>query len=351
MKSKQIKWLLCLAVPFLFLLIPFSGGLKFKQFKTIVLQPQKTGIATFNFHDPLRNRPVITEVWYPIDQEVPAQNIPGFWMRCDEARDAPLSQKQQKYPLIVMSHGSGVDRFNLSWLAEVLAANGYIVAAMDHYGNTWNNKIPELYATPWERPQDVSFVIDQLLSSSPFADRIDQKKIGFTGYSLGGATGIWIAGAQAGHIDATHVKSMCAKELAGIVSDEILEKIDYRGASRSYKDSRIGAAIVMAPALGWMFDEKSLQKIQIPVHIIAPSKDQLVPIEKNAQIFAKNITRASLQILSGDTNHYIFLNRATLLGKRMLDPKYYEDPSSIDRRAIHQDLAKNAVEFFDNHLK
>jgi predicted dienelactone hydrolase len=351
MNKKHLKWIFYFAAPWI-LIIPFNGGLNLsKSFKTIILQPQKTGITTLHYFDQSRNRPIVTEAWYPVDKDIPAQASTGFWLRCDEARDAPLSNASSKYPLIMMSHGSGADRYTISWLAEVLAANGYIVAAMDHFGNTWNNKIPEYYARPWERPMDVSFVLDRLLESSPFKDRIDQNKIGFAGYSLGGATGIWIAGAEAATHDLEYIKSHCIREVGDIVPMNIVEKIDFNQAKGSFLDERISAMVLMAPALGWLFDEKSLAKIAIPIFIFATENDQVVPIEKNAKIFAKKISCASLKIFSGDANHYVFLNRATVVGKRFLDSKYSTDPGSIDRAKVHEAIAKRAVIFFDDKLR
>lgn len=352
MKTKRLKWLFYFVAPLVILAVPFSGGLNLgKYFKTIVLQPKKTGITTLHYYDAGRSRPVITEVWYPVDSESPAKASPGFWHRCDEARDAPLSNEKQQYPLIMMSHGSGGDRYNISWLAEALAANGYIVASTDHFGNTWNNKIPESYAMPWERPKDISFALDQLLTSSLFKDKIDLKRIGFVGYSLGGATGLWIAGAEASPLDSAKVKANAATDLAGIASPELLDKIDFSKAGGSYRDKRISAALVMAPALGWVFAEHSLEKIDIPFYIIAPEKDQVVSTEENARVFALKITRATLKILPGEATHYVFLARPNAVGRRFLDPRYCEDPASIDRKKLHDEISKNSVLFFDEKLK
>jgi predicted dienelactone hydrolase len=351
MKTKRLKWFFYFAAPLAILAIPFSGGINLnKYFKTIVLQPKKTGITTQHYYDTERSRPVITEIWYPVDRESPAKAPPGFWHRCDEARDAPLSTQKTHYPLIMMSHGSGGDRYNISWLAEALAANGYIVAATDHFGNTWNNKIPENYAKPWERPKDISFALDQLLSSPQFKDRIDLKRIGFVGYSLGGATGIWIAGAESLPLDSTKVKTHASQDLAGIAPPELLDTIDFSGAYGSYRDPRISAVLVMAPALGWMFAESSLKQIGIPVHIIAPEKDQVVSTEKNARVYASKIAKATLKILPGEATHYVFLARANAVGKRFLDPRYCEDPVSIDREKLHNEIARNSILFFDEKL-
>ena len=350
--KNRLKWIFCFATPLILLILPFSGGLNLhKYFKTIVLQPKKTGITTFHYYDVERNRPVITEVWYPVDPESPCKTPTGFWVRCDEARDAPLSNKKREYPLIMMSHGQGGDRYNIAWLAEVLTANGYIVAAMDHFGNTWNNKMPESYARPWERPRDVTYALDQVLNSPQFKDRIDQKRIGFVGYSLGGATGMWIAGAEAGNLDHAYVKANAAKDLDGVAPPEFLDTIDFGEASGSFRDPRISAVMVMAPALGWMFAENSLEKINLPVFIVAPETDMVVPTEQNARIFASKISKANLKILPGEATHYVFLNRANAVGKRFLAARYCEDPASIDRKQIHDEVAKNSIRFFDDQLK
>src|SRR5690242_11665111 len=54
----------------------------------VVLHPNKTGITTVRFHDQNRDRPLVTEVWYPVDEESPCDHVEGLWVRCAEARDA-----------------------------------------------------------------------------------------------------------------------------------------------------------------------------------------------------------------------------------------------------------------------
>ena len=68
-------------------------------------------------------------------------------------------------------------------------------------------------------------------------------------------------------------------------------------------------------------------------------------------IFAKKISRASLKILYGDANHYVFLNRATVVGRRFLEAKYCEDHATIDRKKVHEEIAKNTLLFFDENLR
>ena len=347
MNKKQIKWFLFITAPLL-LLIPFCNfG---KCLTPLILQPNKTGITTLNFYDTFRQRPVITEVWYPVDKETPAKTATGFWLRCDEARDAPLSLKKAKYPLVLISHGHTGDRFNISWLAEILAANDFIVAAMDHYGNTWNNKIPECLTRPWERPKDISFVIDQLLIDPHFGSKIDQTKIAFAGYSLGGATGIWVAGGVAACISNEEIAQTCQKDLENLVPSSVIENTNFDEARNNYADKRVKAFLLMAPALGWLFDQKSLQSVSSPVLIVAAEKDKIAPIDLNAKLFAKQLAKATLKIISGDADHYVFLNRASQLGKRLLEPKLTQDYSTLGRRKIHEEIGKGAIEFFNTHF-
>ena len=77
------------------------SGCVFKSRAPVNLQPQKTGIATIRFHDDNRERLLITEVWYPIDAHVNAIPVKGLWVRCPEAREAPISKASEKYPLIL----------------------------------------------------------------------------------------------------------------------------------------------------------------------------------------------------------------------------------------------------------
>jgi predicted dienelactone hydrolase len=336
----------------LFFTVSFFSGCNFHPSSRVVLQPQKTGITTLRFYDQDRSRPLITEVWYPVDQAAPSQPVAGLWVRCPEARDAPLAIGSNKqYPLIIMSHGNEGDRLNNAWLAEILAANGYIVAAMDHYGNTWNNKIAECFVKIWDRPKDVSFVLDQLLQNPDFGPHINPKKIGFIGYSLGGHTGVWIAGGKVSHFDKPDLAQLPQDQIPGTVTPELIDGIDFSPAHESYRDARVTAVFLMAPALSGLFDPMSLQSIQIPVHIVASEGDKTVPFEGNAKILASKIKKAVFTLIPGAANHYVFLNEVTKGGKMMIDRTVSIDPPSVDRKQIHEDVALSAVHFFNDHLK
>ena len=303
------------------------------------------------FHDQARDRPLITEVWYPIDESHPASPVEGMWVRCDEARDAPIKPCSKKYPLVIMSHGNWGDRLNNSWIAETLAANGFIVASMDHYGNTWNNKIAECFVKIWDRPQDVSCVIDHLLQNETFGPHIKKEKIGVVGYSLGGHTAIWVAGGKLSHFDKPDLNNLPADQIPTIVNEEVINSIDFSPAQNSYRDPRVSAVFVMAPALGYMFDLASLQNISIPVYIVVADGDKTVPHESSASILVSKIKQAAISFIPGSASHYVFLNEVSKGGKLLLDKKVALDPPTVDRAKIHDEIGTTAVAFFNEHLK
>ncbi len=340
-------WKLLFAV---LVFLPFTGCQKSGS-SNIVVRPQKTGITTIRLYDESRGRPVVTEIWYPVEDHIPAQPTEGLWLRCAEARDAPLKVSSEKYPLIVMSHGNGGDRMNNAWLAEILAANGYIVASMDHHGNTWNNKIAECFVKIWERPLDVSFVVDQLLQHEGFSSAINCQKIGFIGYSLGGQTGIWIAGGKINQLGKKEIQTIPVDQLPENINEDLINSIDFSPATQSYRDHRISAVFVMAPALGYLFDLASLQAISVPVHIVASEGDKVTPLENSAKLLAGKIKKAAFTLIPGNASHYVYLNEVSKGGKLLLDKRLAMDPPNVNRAEIHEEIGYSAVYFFNRHLK
>lgn len=51
-------------------------------------------------------------------------------------REAPLAQTNNPFPIVVMTHGDAGSRYNMETACEALAAQGYVVIAPEHTGNT-----------------------------------------------------------------------------------------------------------------------------------------------------------------------------------------------------------------------
>jgi predicted dienelactone hydrolase len=339
------------------------------------------GVSQQTFHPPgpynwrgANTKALLVTVWYPA--EAGSKELPQFIGSSDApfalmgraALDASLPATSQRFPLIVLSHGTGGTAGTLAWLGTELAAHGYIAAAVNHPGNTG----VEAYTTQgfvlwWERAHDLSVLIDNMLADSNFGNRIDPKRIGAAGFSLGGYTMMEIAG---GITDPSLFRDFCKSPRAdGICKDPpefpgLIEKFSNAAetaktdpemqsslahASDSYRDPRVRAVFAMAPALGPAFRPASLKKISIPVAIVAGTADTNVPIASSAQFFAREIPGAKLTQLTGVT-HYVFLFTCGDAGKKAR-PVMCTDPPGVDRDAVHAKTAGLALEFFGKNLK
>ena len=139
------------------------------------------GQTTLEFYDEKRARPIILDLWYPTKDSLKESDQTFSPFRREfSVRNAALPSK--KLPLIMISHGTGGNRLSLEWLSQNLVKNGYIVAAVDHWGNTFNNAIAIEFLKPWERPLDISYALTKLLENKIFDAIIDEDRIGALGF-------------------------------------------------------------------------------------------------------------------------------------------------------------------------
>jgi len=313
---------------------------------------------------------LLATVWYPaipsaVTEPVEIPGMSELFVVGSCAPDATIASSPAKFPMIVLSHGTGGSALQMAWLGTVLAAHGYIAVAVNHPGNNaTEDYTAQGFLTWWERARDLSVAIDSMLADPMFGAHIDASRIGAAGFSLGGYAMIEIAG---GITDPAALKEFCASpradagcksppEFPTLVEDfDKMSKTDaefqasLRHASDSYRDPRVRAVFAMAPGLGPAFRPASLQKIAIPVMIVAGEADKNVPVESGPRYFNANIPGAKLTIFPGNVAHYVFLDTCTEAGRKTL-PILCTDGPSINRDAIHAKTAALAVEFFTSAL-
>jgi predicted dienelactone hydrolase len=334
----------------------------------------KVGMLTRTYVDDHRSnwagtgpRPLRTVVWFPAPdgaKETEAVGAPMF----DGGSVAPvgeISMRAEIYPLILLSHGTGGSAIQLMWLGRYLAAHGYIVAAVNHHGNTGIEKYqPQGFMLYWERPKDLSVALDLLLADPLFGPRIDRQRIGATGFSLGGYSVLALAG---GKFSLEQLEKFCAspqgdftcrpqaefpdarKKFEALRDTDPIVKDSLARANDSYQDSRVRAVFAIAPVFGGGFTKRGLKAISIPVEIAIGAADTVAPAPTNAQYFANNIKGARLTVLPGGVGHYTFLADCTEEGR--LGLPICRDVTGVDRAAIHQQVSEMAFEFFERALR
>lgn len=311
------------------------------------------GVKTLVFFDVARERPIITEVYYPAEQKkAPLEGVKDTDSEpVVEIRNAPIAENLKKTPLIVLSHGYPGDRYSFAWLQKILAANGYIVAVPDHFGSTHYMHRAEDSLRRWDRPKDISYVIDNMVKSSFFKGHIDTNKIGFIGYSYGGLTGVWLAGGVARNYPIPNMATSNAAELDSGTTQAIIESIDFSKAKKSYEDKRIKAALLISPAYGFAFDKEGLNSIEIPILIVAAREDKTFPLKQNAQFYADNIKSSGIKIIEHSADHDAFLSEEECSGKRGCRIEIEGGQPFLERDQVHDEVSSLAIKFFNRYIK
>ncbi len=295
-----------------------------------------------------------TTIWYPAGLDAPEVphdiGEPGrrTFQGHPLADGAPMSAARPTYPLLLLSHGTGGTADSLDWLAAALAAQGYIVAGVDHPGNTMLAPLTrEGFRLWWERATDLSQALDGLLADPVLGPRIDADRIGAVGFSLGGYTVLELAGARTNlpafeHFCASpdadaicHPPEMRRAQgdarAADAPSPETAASLARAGAS--YRDTRIKAVFAIAPALGMAFDDSAFAEVRIPVALIAGTADVTAPVDTNIRRIGGLLPGASMELIPGAA-HYTFLDTCLPPLVERLAPVCKEAPG-VDRDTVH----------------
>lgn len=310
------------------------------------------GVQTVEFRDPKPpSRALVMAVFYPAKPAAAAALTLPFQANLTIYPDTPYADEGARRPLVMLSHGRGGDRMNLAWLAQDLAAHGYIVAALDHYkANTYDRSIAYLANRIWQRPVDVSLGITHLLAVPEWRRRVDPSRIGVAGFSQGGFTALWIGGARVNPERFLAFQRRWARDPLLPPSVRRSLPVDAAPALRVH-DPRVKAVFAMAPGIVQVFgfDEAGLAQLRVPTHIVAGAADTVVPIADNAEFAARHVPGATLTILPAPAHHSVFLNECTAEGKAELIEACADDPA-VDRGALHRQIAAEALAFFDRSL-
>ena len=197
-------------------------------------------------------------------------------------------------PLVVLSHGFGADRFFLRYIAEHLSSYGLTVVSLEHPGSNLQALEglpvdPAIVESPsrllpasefLDRPRDVSFVLDRLESlneRSVFRGLFNTKDVTIIGHSLGGYTGLALAGAQ---LDLRSLQSFCGTiaPLAISPADWLqCAAVDLEEQQADLSDKRITQVMAMNPLVGQLFGEAGLSAVEVPTLLLTATKDGVTP--------------------------------------------------------------------------
>lgn len=297
------------------------------------------------------NRTLDVAVWYPT-QAAGAPAIQGeddSFILQPALPDAAIAPG--RHPLVVLSHGYGGNWTNQDWLAADLVRQGYVVAAANHPGTTSSNMDPAIGARMWQRPRDVSALLDRMTADPLWSGAIDADRIAAIGHSLGGWTVTELAG---GRFDPDAFDKDCRdhKELAACTGYAELgagrSDAARRALRQSLKDPRIKAAVTLDAAATRGFDPQSLAGIDIPMLVIAagtPVRD--LPAALESHHMAGLLPAATTRYVEiADAVHYSFLPVCVAgAAKRLSGPNATICDDNGDRATIHRQASAEIEHF------
>jgi predicted dienelactone hydrolase len=303
--------------------------------------------------------PTTVALFYPTavaDRVVPM----GPWMPIlapgAPASDAPLKG------LILISHGTGGTELNHHDLGTRLAREGYLVAAVRHTGDNWQDRslvTSGRYFT--ERPLQLTRVLDALLANPEWGPRIPVQRIGAVGHSAGGYSVLALAGAQAdAQRSAQHcqtvqddpgycalAKGQAVATAPGAQAAQAASAAGARAQPVSVPDRRIRAVVVLAP-MAVVFTPESLAAITVPVLVVMAEHDAVLTGKYHGAHVVANLPSAHASTVPG-AGHLAFMAQPTFpLPSAAGDAA--ANPTGFDRAAFLPTLENQVAAFFAEEL-
>lgn len=316
------------------------------------------GIAYSSAYAPIRGTNVDFDIWYPATSGGKRVTVGGngVFYGTHAGRKAP--HQGGRFPLVIMSHGAGGNAGQFGWIASELAHAGFVVVLPNHPGTTTGNASAKAAVRVWERPADVTAVLDEITGNVDAYSYIDPDRISVLGFSAGGYTAMAVAGARVDpdklqrFCDATdHGMSDCAF-LAHFGID--LHSFDLSPAAQDLSDTRIKAAVIVDPGIVSTLTPDSLAAIDIPMLVLNLGDEETVPAGVYARGASELISDATYAVVP-DAIHFSFLAECKAAGKRILQNEGELDPLCDDaggrsRADIHKDLSSTIVAYLQSQI-
>jgi len=322
--------------------------------------------------DPIYNRPLKVEVWYPaqlanrVEESVIYEEVMGtandtlrpltpFTFKGRASRNAAPLTTDGAFPLLVVAHGYVGSRYLMTYLTENLASKGYVVVAIDHTDSTFKDASP-FQSTLVNRAKDISFILNQVANLGKAKDKnflsglVDSDNIGIIGYSMGGYGVLNVAGA--GYSDG--LVGFFASMAGG---SKAITELAMSNPAYAKVDPRIKAVVAFAP---WgmergIWDAEGLKGLKIPTFFVAGSQDDISGYEKGIKAIYTGAVSADRYLLTyKNARHNVAPNPPPVESLKPglhIDEYYRYAEPSWDERKINNVNQHFLTAFLGIHLK
>ncbi|QOZ54060.1 alpha/beta fold hydrolase [Bradyrhizobium sp. CCBAU 53338] len=283
-------------------------------------------------------------IWYPCAAEPTHVKLGRLAVSADfdlkGAKDCPVTGT--KLPLVIYSHGRGGFFGQQHDTAEALADAGFVVAAINHPGDTANDSSRRNTLSVWEsRPADIVRLLDFVLKDWRDRAVIDPAKIGFFGFSLGGATGFVLMGTRP---DFARVTGLC-KETTGACAEL------HNGVTppEPIRDARIRTAVIVDPAPG-LLTRENLAVVTLPFQFWRSQFGGPGVGDGSGTARVADGLPGNPEIHVVPAGHYAFLAPCSAELAAAVPRICTDTPASFDRAGFHREFNAAVVRFFGEQL-
>jgi len=322
--------------------------------------------------DPIYDRPIKVEVWYPSNlpqgtkalvtyEEVmgtannPNRPLIPFTFQGRALRNAVPINPDTPFPLVIVSHGYVGSRFLMTYLTENLASKGYVVVAIDHTESTYRDAAP-FPSTLLNRAKDILFILEEVANlgtaqAGLLSGLVDANNTGIIGYSMGGYGALNAAGAGYSDDAIQFFQGMTKGSNALAVRGSSHE--NYQASI----DPRIKAVVAFAP---WgmktkVWDLEGLKGLKVPTFFVAGSQDDISGYEDGIKAIYEGAINADRYLLTyRNARHNVAPNPpppAALAPGLHIDEYYRYAEPSWDQRRINNINQHFVTAFLGTHLK
>lgn len=248
-------------------------------------------------------------VQYPTDVLPTGVDLgPFHWEATLDAPPAP-----GRFPVCLISHGAGGSHLLYRETATHLARSGWIVVCPEAPRDNRNdNSISYTDEAVTNRCLQLSRTLDSILAHPRFAAAADPRRVGLVGHSLGGCAALALAGGQPWSLSRTPIPVQA--------------------------DPRFKAAVLMAPASAYYRGPGALDKVAIPLLVLAGEKDDITPAEAIRQDLQPLAAAGTCEfVVVKNAGHFSFLSP---FPEMLRGPGFLPglDPAGFDRAQFHREL-------------
>lgn len=305
------------------------------------------GFQQVTMVDP-QGKPIVVGIWYPSSGPVSLQSV-GMYKQEVSVNGAI---EGTDLPLILISHGTGGSFASHYDTALALAQAGFVVAALTYTGDNYaDQSYTGKNINLINRNRQTKFLTDYMLSIWPQHLHLDANRIGIFGFSLGGFTALVEVG---GIPDLRQTALLCktrpdAPECAFVRQRHGDQLAPVAINPTWVHDSCVKAAVVAAPAVGFLFASRGLRNVTVAIQLWRAEKDTQAPDAWNSAVIRKGLPRPPETHVVRGADHYVFLAPCSL-GLAEVAPQVCTDAPGFNRTSFHKTFNNAVVAFFRSKL-